>query len=59
MKNKLLTAHNHGVAGVIAPLKPDNNIGMFCQQINDLALAFITPLGADYDYVSHLFTFLM
>jgi hypothetical protein len=57
MENKLFSTHNHGVSGIVAALKPDHEIGIFCQQINDLTLAFITPLGADYDYVGHLFTF--
>ena len=35
------------VAGVAAALEADDDIGRSCQGIGDLALAFISPGGAD------------
>ena len=32
-------------------LKADNGSHLVCQKVNNLALAFITPLGAQHNYV--------
>jgi hypothetical protein len=39
----------HGVAGVMSSLISDYNIETLSKEIYDLALALITPLGADHD----------
>ena len=39
------------VAGVVAALKAHHALGMIGEPVDDLALAFISPLGADYYYV--------
>ena len=35
------------VAGVVAALRADHHIRLFGQHVNNLALAFIAPLGTD------------
>ena len=42
-------ADHQGMAGVVAALEPDHGLGRFGQQVDDLAFAFIAPLGAVYD----------
>ena len=45
---------DQGVASVVATLVAHYGGSMFGQQINDLAFALITPLGAqDYDILTH------
>ncbi len=46
MKNGFFTANNQGVTSIVPPLKAGDRIGLIRQQIDDLAFAFITPLGA-------------
>jgi hypothetical protein len=41
------------VTRVIAALKSDNNIGVFREEIDDFAFAFVSPLSADDGYVGH------
>jgi hypothetical protein len=33
----------------VTTLEADNTASMVCQPVNNLALALVTPLGADYD----------
>ena len=45
---------DHGMPGIVTALKTDHGRGAFGEQIHDLALAFITPLGPDNnDILSH------
>ena len=37
------------VAGVVTALVANDDVEMLGKQINDLAFAFIAPLGTDYD----------
>ena len=54
VQDGLLTVDHQGVASVVATLVAHYGGGMFGQQINDLAFALITPLGAqDYDILTH------
>ena len=46
-----LAVDDQGMAGIVATLKAHHGLGAVGQQIDDLALAFITPLGTDYDYI--------
>src|SRR5262249_12097032 len=41
------------VAGVVPALKADHEIRLLREQISDLALPFVAPLGADYDDSGH------
>ena len=53
MKNECPSVVDDGVSGIRSALIADDCIGIASQDIYDLALAFITPLGA-YDYeISH------
>ena len=48
----LAVAHDR-VPGVVAALEAHDGIAVLGEQIGDLALALIAPLGADYDYARH------
>ena len=43
-----LVAHDDGVSGVVAPLAPGHDLGVLGQQVHQLALAFVAPLGAQH-----------
>ena len=50
----LCAADDEGVAGVVTALEARHRGGALRQEIDDLALAFIAPLGADDDHeLSH------
>ncbi len=50
MQDGLLPAHHQGVPGVVPALKAHDGGHVRGQQIDDLALSLIAPLGAhDYD----------
>ena len=46
---ELLAAADDRVAGVVAALEADDHVGLVGEQIGDLPLALVAPLGADYD----------
>ncbi len=48
----LFSIDYQGMPGIVAALEPYHGGHSFGQQINDLALAFVTPLGTDDDYIS-------
>ncbi len=52
-----LFADDDGVAGVVAALVTDYNVRVLRQQIGDLALSFVAPLGADDDRGRHVWSF--
>ena len=43
----LLAADDDGVAGVVAALEADDVVDVVAEQVGDLALALVAPLGAD------------
>lgn len=43
-----LPVTDDGVAGVVSALEADHDIGSLGEQVRDLPLSFVTPLGADY-----------
>jgi hypothetical protein len=46
--------HHEGMSCVMPALKAHNALGRLGQPVNDLALAFVTPLGADHhDVLRH------
>ena len=51
VQDVLLVAHQHGVPGVVAALETHDHVALAGQQIDDLALALIAPLGAHHDHV--------
>ena len=54
MKYERLLADLNGVAGIMAALIPRDDIEVLGKQINNLAFAFIAPLGTDdYDDFGH------
>ncbi|GBD47193.1 hypothetical protein METY_0406 [Methylopila sp. Yamaguchi] len=42
------------MARVVAALEADDDVRLLREPIDDLALAFVAPLGADHDDVRHL-----
>jgi hypothetical protein len=50
---ELLSVANDRVAGVVAALKADHEVGLLGEQVGDLSLALVAPLGADYRYPGH------
>ena len=44
---------HQGVAGIMAALEADDDVGLLGQPIDDLALALVAPLGADHDNICH------
>src|SRR5690606_19869060 len=51
VQSRLLTFDHQCVTGIMPALKADNGSHLVCQKVNNLALAFITPLGAQHNYV--------
>ncbi|GAB1438006.1 hypothetical protein MASR2M36_07490 [Providencia sp.] len=51
MENGFFTVYNKSMASIMAALIADYVFSTLCQQVNDLALPFVTPLGAQYDNV--------
>lgn len=49
MQDGLLAIDDERVAGVMAALESDDCTDFFGKQIDDLALAFIAPLGTEHD----------
>jgi hypothetical protein len=41
------------VTGVVAALKAHDGVGLLREQVRELALALIAPLGANYDDSRH------
>ena len=50
----LFLANHQRMAGIVAALETHDPAGVVCQPVDDLAFAFITPLGPyDYDIFCH------
>ena len=45
---ELLAVAHDRVAGVVAALEAHDEVGLLGEQVGDLALALVAPLGADY-----------
>ena len=41
------------MAGIVAALEADDDVGLLGQPVDDFSLAFVPPLGADHDNVGH------
>jgi hypothetical protein len=54
VKNNLFLAYDKGMTCIIAALKPYDKVGLLGEQINDLTLSLITPLGAYHHDVCHV-----
>ena len=54
MENELLVAHLNSMAGVSATLKTHDNVCVQSQEIHNLGLTFVTPLGTDYNTICHI-----
>ena len=53
MKHELALADPNGVAGVVAALITRDDVKVRRENVNNLAFAFIAPLGSDYDDIFH------
>ena len=54
VKDGFLAVHHQCVTGVVAALKADDDVGVVREEIDDLALAFVSPLSADDCNVGHV-----
>lgn len=52
MENVFLAVKEDGVSGVVPSLVPGNNVEVAREKIDDLAFAFVAPLGADHNQIS-------
>src|SRR3546814_12964967 len=50
-QNGFLAIDPQRMAGIVTTLKTDHSVRRFSQPVDDLSLAFITPLGADYNNI--------
>ena len=41
------------MAGIVAALEADDDVGLLGQPVDDLALALVAPLGADHHHIRH------
>src|ERR1041384_186244 len=46
-------ADDERVPGIMATLESHDDVGLLGEPIDDLALAFVPPLGSDYDNIRH------
>ena len=53
VKNVFLTVANNGVASVVTALSPHHDVGFLREEVDDLSLTFIAPLGANHYGVRH------
>ena len=49
VKDCLLAADHERMSRVVPAVEADDDVGSLCEQIDDLALPFVAPLGADHD----------
>ena len=48
-----LAVDDERMAGVVAALEADDDVGLLGQPVDDLAFAFVAPLGADHHHIRH------
>ena len=53
-----LAVDHQGMAGIVAALEAHHDLGPLGQPVDDLALAFVAPLGADHRHIRHCFPLL-
>src|SRR3989338_4100759 len=58
VQHRFLAADHQRMTGIVPALKAHHAMGVVGQPIDDFALAFITPLSADYYYVFCHYRFL-
>ena len=54
VEHELLVAHFYGMASISAALETHDVVCVQSQKINNLGLAFVTPLGTDYNTICHI-----
>ncbi|MOA40092.1 hypothetical protein D3C78_1619260 [compost metagenome] len=52
MQRGLHAVDDQGVTGIVTALEAHYALGAFREPIHELALAFVTPLGADHDHIA-------
>ena len=48
MKDGFFAVHHKSMTGVIATLEADDDVSILGEEIDDLAFAFVPPLGPDH-----------
>src|SRR5262245_2007124 len=54
MQHNLFPIDDKRVSSVGSPLKTDDHVGLFSQQIDDLSFSLVAPLRANHDNIRHL-----
>ncbi len=54
VEHRLLVADHQGMAGIVAALVAHHVLGILGVDVDDLALAFIAPLGAYDNHIGHV-----
>ena len=57
MKDGFFAVHYQSMTGVVATLEADDDVSVLGKKIDDLAFAFVSPLGADDCNVGHFIIF--
>ena len=52
-EDRLLARHHQGMPGVVPALEPHHHLGVLGEQVDDLALPFVAPLGTYHHDVRH------
>ena len=53
MQDIFLFADENSVAGIVAALGADHDVGLLSQHVDDFAFALIAPLGPDQNCIGH------
>ena len=53
LEGKSLPVHDDRVSGVVAALVADHDLHVLGEQVGDLALPLVAPLGSDHDGRGH------
>ena len=54
LEGEALAVDDDGVAGVVAALVADDHVHLLGEEVGELALALVAPLGADHDGGRHV-----
>ena len=52
MKYGFHTVDHQCVARIMTTLESNHSIDLICEEIDDLALSLVAPLGANHDYIA-------
>ncbi len=53
VEDEMLLSDLDGVASVVAAVEAGHDLDLLREQVHDLSLAFVAPLGADHNDIRH------